>query len=270
MNVLAPYLRCILAPNPGPMTLEGTNTWILGDPDQAPAVVVDPGPDAPAHLDAILQACHGRIATILLTHRHADHAEGAASLAERARCGVRAADPALVRGTEGLREGDVLRLGGARIQVAATPGHTSDSHSMLLIADDGVNRLLTGDMVLGRGTTVITYPDGDLAAYFASLARMERLIDDHAVSEVLPGHGPVVADPSAGSASIGGIARSGWSRYAPHSRGRPHPGGGGRPRVRRRRPEPVAGRSAVRASPTRLPSARATGGVKATEMLRTL
>ena len=163
-----PYVRLIRAPNPGPMTLDGTNTWVIAD-QGAGALVIDPGPAIVDHLEAILAASGPRLVTIVLTHRHLDHSEGAPALAERAGCGVRAADPQFRLGREGLDGGDVLRVGALSLEVIETPGHTSDSRSLMLSGPDGVGRLITGDMVLGRGTTVITYPDGDLAAYFESL-----------------------------------------------------------------------------------------------------
>jgi glyoxylase-like metal-dependent hydrolase (beta-lactamase superfamily II) len=188
-------LQRVRAPNPGPMTLEGTNTWILGDPAVGPPAVLDPGPAIPSHVEAVLAACTGRISVILLTHRHRDHSELAAELAERAGCGVRAADPKLRVGPAGLADGDRLELPGLSVEVVATPGHTSDSRSLLVVAE-GLTWLLTGDMVLGRGTTVITHPDGDLGAYFTSLDRLEALVSDRNVVEILPGHGPVVPDPA--------------------------------------------------------------------------
>ena len=124
-----PYLRLVRAANPGPMTLEGTNTWLVGDPGRGPVVVVDPGPLLAEHLDAIVAAAPGGIATVLLTHRHLDHSEAAAALAERAGCGVRAADPELRVGAAGLADGDRLEVAGASLTVVATPGHTSDSVS---------------------------------------------------------------------------------------------------------------------------------------------
>ena len=188
-------LQLVRAPNPGPMTLEGTNTWILGDPTAGPPAVLDPGPAVASHVEAVLAACAGRISVILLTHRHRDHSEVAAQLAERAGCGVRAADPGLRVGPVGLADGDRLELPGISVEVVATPGHTSDSLSLLVVGE-GRPRLLTGDMVLGRGTTVITHPDGDLRAYLASLDRLEALVTERDVVEILPGHGPVVADPA--------------------------------------------------------------------------
>lgn len=186
----------ILAPNPGPMTLDGTNTWIIGDPADGAPAVVDAGPLDEGHLSAVLDACGGRISTILLTHRHHDHSDGLARLAELANCPVRAADPQFQIGPAGLADGDAIAIGRATLTAVATPGHTSDSFSFLLDGDDGVNRLLTGDMVLGRGTTVIMHPDGDLGQYFDSLERMLALVERYQIAEILPGHGPVVTQPA--------------------------------------------------------------------------
>ena len=188
-----PYVQLIRAPNPGPMTLDGTNTWVITDEHEG-ALVVDPGPAIQTHLEAILAVCSPRLVTIVLTHRHLDHSEGAAMLAERAGCGVRAADPQLRIGPDGLDGGQLIRVGALSLEVFETAGHTSDSRSLLLSGPDGISRLITGDMVLGRGTTVIT-PDGDLAAYFDSLDLLEGLVRTRNVAELLPGHGPIVADP---------------------------------------------------------------------------
>jgi glyoxylase-like metal-dependent hydrolase (beta-lactamase superfamily II) len=196
-EVITNYLQLLVAPNAGPMTLDGTNTWIVGDPSLAPPAVVDPGPQDEDHLSAIVQACGGAIAMIILTHGHADHSEAAEELASRAGCGVRAADPAFQIGHHGLLDRDAVLLGGVGFEVFATPGHTSDSCSLLLRGEfDNVSRLLSGDMVLGRGTTVITHPDGNLADYFESLDLLTELVDSYDVVEILPGHGPRVADPS--------------------------------------------------------------------------
>jgi glyoxylase-like metal-dependent hydrolase (beta-lactamase superfamily II) len=189
------YLYRLLAPNPGPMTLEGTNTWVVGDPSRGAPVVIDPGPLDRRHLDAILQVCQGRIADIVLTHRHLDHSESAAQLAGEVACGVRSADPRLQIGDVPLAGTDQLEVAGARLRAHPTPGHTSDSFSLLLTGEDGANRLLTGDMVLGRGTTVIAQPDGDLQSYFSSLRLLQTLVDSEQVLELLPGHGPRVGEP---------------------------------------------------------------------------
>ena len=176
----------VLAPNPGPMTLDGTNTWVLRVPGAEAAVVVDPGPLAEAHLAEV--AALGPVDVVLLTHGHADHSEGARRFAELTRAPVRALDPAHRLGEEGLGEGDVVRGGGLEVRVWATPGHTSDSLSFVL-----PDAVLTGDTVLGRGTTVVAHPDGVLGDYLASLRRLCEL----GPRAVLPGHGPELPDAGA-------------------------------------------------------------------------
>jgi len=184
---------CVLAANPGPMTLDGTNTWVLREPGSARAVVVDPGPDDAAHLDAIVAALDGaRVPRILLTHGHPDHSEGARTLAERLHASVAALDPAHRLGDEGLADGGVVSVGGLEVVVVATPGHTGDSLSFHLPADGA---LLTGDTVLGRGSTVVAHPDGRLGDYLDSLQRLHRLAESTGAVHVLPGHGPALARP---------------------------------------------------------------------------
>jgi glyoxylase-like metal-dependent hydrolase (beta-lactamase superfamily II) len=188
---LRPVTACagvVLAPNPGPMTLDGTNTWVLRAPGSESAVVVDPGPLTESHLAEV--AALGPVDVVLLTHGHADHSEGARRFAELTGVAVRALDPAHRLGEEGLGEGDVVVGGGLEVRVWATPCHTSDSLSFLL--GDAV---LTGDTVLGRGTTVVAHPDGVLGDYLASLRRLRELGE----RTVLPGHGPELA--SAGAAA---------------------------------------------------------------------
>lgn len=183
----------VLAPNPGPMTLEGTNTWLLAEPEASRAVLVDPGPSSEAHLAAVLAAARARglsIALVLLTHGHPDHAEGAARMAAETGARVRAYDPAYRVGDEGLADGDILMLDGLELEVVTTPGHTADSVCLLLPADGA---LLTGDTVLGRGWTVVAHPDGRLADYLASLRRLQELCAA-AAPTLLPGHGPVRTD----------------------------------------------------------------------------
>ena len=145
------YLQLVRAPNPGPMTLDGTNTWLVGEPTSGPVVVVDPGPLIVAHLDAVVAAAPGGISAVLLTHRHLDHAESAAELARRAGCGVRAADPTLGVGPDGLDDGDRVEVAGATLTAVATPGHTSDSVSLLVAGNDGVVRLLVRGHGAGPG-----------------------------------------------------------------------------------------------------------------------
>ncbi|MFP5333739.1 MAG: MBL fold metallo-hydrolase [Actinomycetes bacterium] len=189
--------ECVLAPNPGPMTLDGTNTWVLHAPGSATALVVDPGPDDEGHLRAVLAAVTGRgarVGEVLLTHGHLDHSAGATTFARLSGArGVRALDPAHRLGDEGLTDGAVVVAGDLEVRVVATPGHTSDSLSFVLPADGAV---LTGDTVLGRGTTVVAHPDGRLGPYLDSLRRL-RALADAGVGTVLPGHGPVLTDAAA-------------------------------------------------------------------------
>jgi glyoxylase-like metal-dependent hydrolase (beta-lactamase superfamily II) len=195
-----PTAAVVLADNPGPMTLEGTNTWLLRAPGDESSIVVDPGPDDEAHLAAVAAAA-GQVTTILLTHGHPDHSAGARRLHELTRAPVRALDPAHRLGDEGLVEGDVVAAAGVELRVWATPGHSSDSLSFLLDPRDGAAAgILTGDTILGRGTTVVAYPDGDLRAYLASLHRLQALGD----ATVLPGHGPEL--PRAGEAAAAYLA----------------------------------------------------------------
>lgn len=195
MTGLPAYVQLVRAPNPGPMTLDGTNTWLVGDPTLGPPLVVDPGPAIETHLAAVLAAAGGRLAGIVLTHRHLDHSESAADLARRADCGVRALDPQLRIGADDLEDGRPIEVGGVTLTPYATPGHTSDSCSLLLRGPAGA-WLLTGDTVLGRGTSVITHPDGNLGAYLTSLDRLQRLVAEEAVVALLPGHGPLVDEPA--------------------------------------------------------------------------
>jgi len=188
-GVVSPRLTCVLAPNPSPMTLDGTNTWLVGD---GPYLVVDPGPDDAGHLDAIVAAAGGRVSQILLTHGHRDHSEGARSLHDMTGAPVRALDPDHVLGGEGLAAGAVVAVSGAEIQVLATPGHTSDCLSFHVTEDAAI---LTGDTVLGRGTTVVAWPDGDLGDYLRSLQDLRGHAERAAAAMLLPGHGPVLDDP---------------------------------------------------------------------------
>ncbi|WP_405479354.1 MBL fold metallo-hydrolase [Streptomyces sp. NBC_00009] len=184
----------VLAPNASAMTLDGTNTWIVSEPDSELAVVIDPGPLDDVHLEhvvAVAEAAGKRVALTLLTHGHPDHAEGAGRFAELTRTDVRALDPDLRLGDEGMAGGDVVTVGGLELRVVAAPGHTADSLCFHLPADRAV---LTGDTVLGRGTTVVAHPDGRLGDYLDSLRRLRSLTVDDGVDTVLPGHGPVLED----------------------------------------------------------------------------
>jgi glyoxylase-like metal-dependent hydrolase (beta-lactamase superfamily II) len=184
---VTPWASVVLAANPSSMTLEGTNTWLLRAPGSDSAIVVDPGPDHDAHLTPVIEAA-GRVSRILLTHGHVDHSAGAHRLAELTGAPLLALDAAQRLAEAGLHEGDVVSASGVDVRVWATPGHSSDSLCFLL--DDGEQRaVLTGDTILGRGSTVVAYPDGDLAAYLTSLRRLVELGE----TTVLPGHGPELA-----------------------------------------------------------------------------
>jgi glyoxylase-like metal-dependent hydrolase (beta-lactamase superfamily II) len=186
----------LLAPNASWMTLDGTNSWLLAEPGSDASVVVDPGPDDPGHLAALVQGADElgtRIALVLLTHGHADHSAGARSLHDLTGAPVRALDPAHRLGDEGLGDGQAVSVGGLELTVVATPGHTNDSLTFLLPADGA---LLTGDTVLGRGSAVIAHPDGHLGAYLASLHRLADLAGSTGAQWVLPGHGPACPDPA--------------------------------------------------------------------------
>ncbi len=196
---VTPSVHCVLAPNPGPMTLDGTNTWVISAPGAERAVVIDPGPDDAAHLAAIEQAVERRgcraIGAVLLTHGHADHSASAGGFARRHGVGVRALDPALRLGSQGLAAGDVVDVAGERLDVVHTPGHSSDSVCFVLRSDPEA-LVLSGDSVLGRGTAVIHHPDGVLADYLGSLRALEALVAVLGCRAMLPGHGPVVHDPA--------------------------------------------------------------------------
>src|SRR5262245_29507221 len=169
----------VLAPNPGIRELEGTNTWIVGDP---PAVVIDPGPEDAGHLNEIVRSA-GIVGAIALTHDHPDHAPGAMPLASVTGAPVFASRPA--EGMMRIRDGDSVTAGSASLSVIATPGHTPDH---LAFFSSNAGSLFTGDAVLGRGTSVIDPPEGDLSAYLRSLRRMR----EYSPRTIYPGHGPVV------------------------------------------------------------------------------
>jgi glyoxylase-like metal-dependent hydrolase (beta-lactamase superfamily II) len=171
----------VVAPNPGPYTGPGTNTWIL---DAGPVlVVIDPGPDDDAHLAALERRVQQRtVGVVLVTHSHPDHLP----LAER----FARPHGASVRRYPELGDGDVVRAGNLSITALHTPGHSAD-HLCFLLAQDGA--VFTGDLILGKGSSMVTYPEGDVAAYLRSLDRLAALEP----RVLFPGHWDPVTDAMA-------------------------------------------------------------------------
>jgi glyoxylase-like metal-dependent hydrolase (beta-lactamase superfamily II) len=229
MDHVAPGIRRIRAPNPSPMTERGTNTWLVGAASgRGPVAVIDPGPDDPAHLAAILAgAGPGGVSHILLTHPHRDHsalipalkaATGAPVLAfgsaeEGRRPAMRAlAEAGLAEGGEGLdrsvapdrrlADGETVAGEGWRLTALHTPGHSAPHLCFL-----GGALLFSGDLAMGWASTLISPPDGDLGAYLRSLDRLLAL----GPLQLLPGHGDPVAD---GSARLAYLARHRADRSA--------------------------------------------------------
>jgi glyoxylase-like metal-dependent hydrolase (beta-lactamase superfamily II) len=191
---LEPLVTRVLAPNPSGMTLDGTNTYVVGAPGTGQAVVVDPGPADDTHLtavEAVLTARDARVVAVLVTHHHGDHAEAAQPWGRRFGAPVAAADPAVAGpGGRVLAAGETLTLAGTSLDVVPTPGHTSDHLAFRL--ESGA--VLVGDHVLGRGTSVVTHPEGDVLAYLESLRR----VHDLGPSALYCGHGPeLTEDPLA-------------------------------------------------------------------------
>jgi glyoxylase-like metal-dependent hydrolase (beta-lactamase superfamily II) len=203
---VAPGVRRLTCRNPGPFTGDGTNTYIVG---AGAVAVIDPGPDDPAHLDAILHATRAeRIAHILITHTHADHsplspalkaATGATTFGYGPHGAGRTADPAAIRldaaGDHAfvpdvrLVHGDVMEGESYRLEAVFTPGHTSNHMAYAL---NGSGILFVGDHVMAWATSVIAPPDGHMGSYLASL----RLLLERDDRLYLPGHGPEKANPA--------------------------------------------------------------------------
>ncbi len=184
---LSPLVRVVLAPNPSPYTLEGTNTYLIGERNPA---VLDPGPNDAGHLERVLAEA-GTPSAVILSHRHPDHAEGAERFADMARAPLAAyasAGSSVCATAAPIADGQRISADGATLTAMYTPGHARDHLSFMLEEE---HAMFTGDHVLGRGTTVIAYPDGDLVAYLHSLDRARAAHP----RRLYPGHGPVVEDP---------------------------------------------------------------------------
>jgi glyoxylase-like metal-dependent hydrolase (beta-lactamase superfamily II) len=198
-----PLVRRVLAPNPSPFTYTGTQTYIVGRGEVA---VIDPGPDDPQHIEALLAAVGDeRVSAILCTHTHRDHSPASRALATATRAPIVGCAP-LAFEDDGpradasfdfdyapdrvLADGEAVAADGWTLRAVATPGHTSN-HLCFALEEAGI--LFTGDHVMGWSTTVVSPPDGDMSAYMASLDKLRARPD----SVYLPAHGPAVEDPQA-------------------------------------------------------------------------
>lgn len=183
---ISPLVTCVLAENPSPMTGRGTNSYVVGAPG-GNTLVVDPGPPLPAH-HAVLESL-GTPHAIVLSHSHFDHSECAPALAEKWGVPIYAIDSSYLRDTEPITDGLVIEHGGVSIRAVHTPGHTPDSVSLAVDAD---RVLLTGDTILGDGSTALLHPEGSLGDYFSTLEVLETFED----WTLAPGHGDVGAEVS--------------------------------------------------------------------------
>lgn len=173
------------------MSLDGTNSYLIAAPGAMTVVVVDPGPLDQAHLEGLAAA--GPVELVLITHKHPDHSAASAAFAQLTGAPVRAFDPAFCVDGEPLTDGELIVAAGTRIRVITTPGHTADSVCFHLPDDGPTGSVLTGDTILGLGTTVIGHPDGTLAEYLSSLETLRAL----GPATVLPAHGPTLHDLAA-------------------------------------------------------------------------
>jgi glyoxylase-like metal-dependent hydrolase (beta-lactamase superfamily II) len=186
-------VKTLVAANSGPLTLDGTRTYVLGP---QPCVVVDPGPDLGDHLDAVeVELGAQDVAAICITHYHPDHAAGAAELALRLGAPLAAtSESAVLAALEPpdipLSESTTIDFGGGRLEVVPAPGHCTD-HVCFFWPE--ARALFAGDVVIGEGTSMIAPPEGDMAAYVSTLARLARL----ELSVIYPGHGAAIEEPAA-------------------------------------------------------------------------
>jgi glyoxylase-like metal-dependent hydrolase (beta-lactamase superfamily II) len=203
VDQVSPLIRRVIADNPGPFTFTGTGTYIVG---KGKVAVIDPGPDYAAHLEAILAAVPGEtVSHILLTHHHSDHSPLAGALAARTGAKIHACPPPLVGGAlarleeandeatptdVALKGGETIAGDGWTLEAIATPGHTSN-HICYALAEE--KACFSGDHIMGWSTTVISPPDGDMAAYFASLDR----IRERGFDTLWPTHGAPIREVDA-------------------------------------------------------------------------
>lgn len=187
-------VRRIVAPNPGPMTAEGTNTYLLGQEEVA---VVDPGPREPSHIEAILQAAGDKIRWILVTHTHPDHSPAAQPLAQATGAELMGNvipddgyQDTTFKSTHEFRHEEQFRTSEFSVLALHTPGHVAN-HFCFLVEEDGL--LLTGDHLMNGSTVVIIPPHGDMADYIASL----RVIRAQPIMCLGPGHGDIMTEPLA-------------------------------------------------------------------------
>jgi glyoxylase-like metal-dependent hydrolase (beta-lactamase superfamily II) len=199
---LSPLVRRITADNPGPMTFTGTCTYVIGTGDVA---VIDPGPDSPAHLDALLQGLAGeRVRHILVTHTHRDHSAAAPALKAATGAPILGCAPYIAASDDGqgldaahdrayrpdtiLHEGDEIEGAGYVLETLATPGHTGNHLSFALTNE---RALFSGDHVMAWATSVVIPPDGKMGDYLASLEKLLTRED----AQYWPGHGGGLAQP---------------------------------------------------------------------------
>lgn len=188
---ISPRVRRLVAPNPGPMTGAGTNTYLIGERE---VVVLDPGPAIDSHIDAIVAAAGERITCVVCTHTHPDHSPAAAVLSERLGVPMLGAvteddqhqDLTFVP-SESLEHDALIRGDGWSLRAIHTPGHV-DNHFCFLLEEEGM--VFAGDHIMNGSTVVIIPPGGDMAAYIASL----KCLLDYPVSCIAPGHGEVIED----------------------------------------------------------------------------
>ncbi|HVL77906.1 MAG TPA: MBL fold metallo-hydrolase [Sphingomicrobium sp.] len=201
VDTLEPGIARVLAHNPSAFTFTGTQSYLIGEREVA---IIDPGPDDPAHVDSLIGAIEGRrVAAILCTHTHRDHSPAAKPLAQATGAPVIGcaplsldslgprADAAFDRDyvpDRVLADGESIEIDDRRLVAVATPGHTSNH---LCFGEERSGALFTGDHVMGWSTTVVVPPDGDMAAYMASLERLRQRSD----RIYYPAHGPPVTNP---------------------------------------------------------------------------